>query len=124
MKTIEQLLTEFAKVKLQIKQLKKESSEIGHCARPMGLTGLPENIDCQSCIDIAISLKNQHNKDYPHHEDYLNFHDFIDCAMPFEVCDTCKKHIETKKKRKALNKPLGILQAQITKRAISILKNN
>lgn len=124
MKTIEQLLTEFAKVKLQVKQLKKESSEIGCCARPMGLTGLPENIDCQSCIDIAISLKNQHNKDYPHHEDYLNFHDFIDCAMPFEVCDICKKHIETKKKRKALNKPLGILQAQITKRAIGLLKND
>ena len=123
MKNIEQLLIEFAKIKLQIKELKKQSSDVGHCVRPIGVTGMRENIDCQSCIDIAIFLKNEHNKENTHYEDYLNFHDFIDCAMPFDVCDSCKKHIELKKKRKALNVPLGRIKAAISNRANWLLKN-
>jgi hypothetical protein len=123
MKSIEQILIDFAKIKQQIKELKKQSSEVGHCVRPINVTGLPDAVDCQSCIDICIYLKNKHNSENSHWEDYISFHEFFDSCMPFDVCDSCKKHIELKKKRKALNKPLGIAKAAISKRAEWLAKN-
>ena len=124
MKSIEQLLIEFAKIKKQIKELKLQSSNIGNCTRPMGLSGLPEYQDCQSCIDIAIHLKNKHNAENSHYEDFIGFHEYFDVCMDFEVCESCKKHIELKKKRKALNIPLGRIKAAISIRANMLLEKS
>lgn len=123
MKTIEQLLIDFAKIKSRINELKKESAKIGGCSRPAGVTGMCDSLDCQSCIDIAIHLKNLHNQGSDYYGDFIGFHEYFDSCMDFEVCDSCKKYIELKKKRKALNIPLGRAKAAISNRANRLIKN-